>query len=115
MHLSDGGEPLAPDLVGEPHQRRPQSAVHESELPADETKATHVGRVGNRFERSENLTATRMAPPAPTNRLTSDRLGKARHRPARRHEHDAVLFDECNWIETHLRSESLIHAGCRSP
>ena len=99
MHLDDHGEPLAPELVRESHQSRPQSAMHEGELAVEERKATHVIRVGDHFERGEYLAPAPVAPPAPANRLARDRFSDVRHRSTRGGQHDAVLLDKCDWVD----------------
>src|SRR5262249_49884620 len=45
-------------------------------------------------QRGEDRLAPGVGPPAADDRLAGDRLGDARHRAARRGEHDAVLLDE---------------------
>ena len=81
-------------VAREADERGPHAAVDERDLAVDELEAADVDRVVDLGQRVEDRLALGMRPPAADDRLAGDRLGDARHRAARRREHDAVLLDE---------------------
>jgi hypothetical protein len=102
--MRTGPSVLVPDLGklilwkprSEFHQRWPQPAVDIRDLIVDQFADQYVGAVTNSLGHPEYLVAFRMHPPATSDRPASDLFRKARNRPSRRLEHDAVTLDKCH-------------------
>lgn len=77
-----------------PDKSGPQPPVDKRDLALDETTNEDIIAVADSSRHHEDLVTLRMRPPAASNWLSSDRLGKRRHRPLRGLEYDPVLANE---------------------
>ena len=97
--LLDRRQPIFPQLRSQPNQGRPESLVHERDLPVDEPKAQDIGRIVDGPKREEDLGAFRVTPPASADRLAGNSFGQVRHRSFAGRQSDAVPRDEIHRIE----------------
>jgi hypothetical protein len=76
------------------YERRPKSAVNESDLSIHQSTNEHIFGMGYYLKEREDLVAFRMGPPTPLNRLVYDCLSQPWNWAFGRSENYAVLFDK---------------------
>ena len=78
MLFTDLGQLLRREAVGEPDQRRPESAMNQGDLAIDEPADEDMLGFGDSFEDCEDLVTLRVCPPATLDGFTDDGLGETR-------------------------------------
>jgi len=90
----NGSESRSVEVRRHPHQRRPHSAMYQSDLAVHQAAGKNVGRIANVVEQLVHQMTLRMAPPAAVNLLARDSFGQIRKRATRGFHHSAMTLDE---------------------
>ena len=114
VKLLDAGDLLPGELISCSDERSPDATMNVGDLTADQAADENILGVAYGTSDCEDLMASRMPPPASTNRFTDDCMRQGGHRTGGRFENDSVLPDERNGLGSgHLGAFGL--AGSESP
>ncbi len=102
--LANLGQPCARQPVGQPHEGRPQPAVHERQLAVDEAADEEFARLGEPRQLAEDLLALRVTPPAAADWPAGNELSDVRGDALGGDQDDAVAASEAeNAVGAHAR------------
>src|SRR5215471_8517065 len=104
MLLSNGGQVLSLEILGQANDSGPQAAMYISNFTSDQAAHQNLLTVPYLTGCSKNLLGISMGPPTAADRRSSDGVGQVGHGPFRTFQDDAASADKFKRIHAHESS-----------